>query len=68
VPSRARYGTACLLIRYAQLSENGNILCDLSEPYDARGDVSAGNLSTANRDRLFRKLEQSMTNSYCRPL
>jgi hypothetical protein len=35
------------------------ILCDiiyeLLEPHGARGDVCAGNLSTASGDRLFRK-------------
>jgi hypothetical protein len=33
----------------------GDILCELPEPQGARGDVYAGNLSTASRDRLFRK-------------
>jgi hypothetical protein len=32
-----------------------DMVCELSEPHDARGDVCAGNLSTANGDRLFRK-------------
>jgi hypothetical protein len=32
-----------------------DVLCDLSEPHGARGDVCAGNLSTASRDSLFRK-------------
>jgi hypothetical protein len=61
---------------YAQLSENDTILCDLSyfilcdlsEPHGARGDVYARNLSTVSGDRLFRKPYQSMTYSYSRPL
>jgi hypothetical protein len=32
-----------------------NILCELAEPYGARGDVCAGNLSTAIGDHLFGK-------------
>jgi hypothetical protein len=48
---------------HARLSGDGTILCDLSyiilrdlpEPHGARGDVCAGNLSTASRDRLFGK-------------
>jgi hypothetical protein len=31
------------------------ILCDLPEPHGARGDICAGNLSTACGDHLFRK-------------
>jgi hypothetical protein len=31
------------------------ILCDLPEPHGARGDVCAGNLSTASGDLLFGK-------------
>jgi hypothetical protein len=31
-----------------------DILCELSEPHGARGDVCAGNLSTTNGDHLFR--------------
>jgi hypothetical protein len=44
---------------HTQLSGNGiilcDILCDLHEQHGARGDVCAGNLSTANKDRLFGK-------------
>jgi hypothetical protein len=44
---------------HAWLSRNDiklcDILCDLSEPHGARGDVCAGNLSNASGDRLFRK-------------
>jgi hypothetical protein len=29
-----------------------DILCELSEPHGARGDVCAGNLSTASKERL----------------
>jgi hypothetical protein len=29
-----------------------DILCELPEPHDARGDVCAGNFSTASGDRL----------------
>jgi hypothetical protein len=32
------------------------ILCELSEPHGARGNVCARNLSTANGDRLFGEL------------
>jgi hypothetical protein len=32
-----------------------DILCELPEPHGARGDVWAGNLSTASKDRLFEK-------------
>jgi hypothetical protein len=32
-----------------------DILYELPEPYGARGDVCAGNLSTISGDRLFRK-------------
>jgi hypothetical protein len=39
----------------ARLSGNGIILCDLPEPHGARGDICAGNLSTASGDRLFGK-------------
>jgi hypothetical protein len=31
------------------------IICELPEPYGARGDVCTGNLSTASGDRLFGK-------------
>jgi hypothetical protein len=31
-----------------------DILCKLPKPHVARGDVCAGNLSTASGDRLFR--------------
>jgi hypothetical protein len=43
-------------VSHALLSENGIILCDLPDPHGARGDVCAGNLSTASGDCLFRKL------------
>jgi hypothetical protein len=51
------------VVCHARLSEDGTILCDisfiilceLSEPHGARGDVCVGNLSTACRDRLFGK-------------
>jgi hypothetical protein len=43
----------------ARLSGDGIILCDilceLPEPHGARGDICAGNLSTASGDRLFGK-------------
>jgi hypothetical protein len=39
---------------HAWLSENGIILCDLTEPHGARGDVCAENLSTASENYLFR--------------
>jgi hypothetical protein len=32
-----------------------DILCELAEPHGARGDVCAGNLSTASGDHLFEK-------------
>jgi hypothetical protein len=32
-----------------------DILCELPHPHGARGDVCAGNLSTASGDRLFGK-------------
>jgi hypothetical protein len=32
-----------------------DILCELPEPHATRGDVCAGNLSTASEDRLFEK-------------
>jgi hypothetical protein len=31
-----------------------DILCELPEPHGARGDICAGNLSTASGDRLSR--------------
>jgi hypothetical protein len=69
VPQHVWYGTTCLLIRNAigcvMLDWMGmtpyfmiilcDILCKLPEPDGARGDVCAGNLSTASGDRLFRK-------------
>jgi hypothetical protein len=45
-----------------------DILCELLDPHGARGDVSAGNLSTASGDNLFGKLYQSMTYSCSRHL
>jgi hypothetical protein len=42
-------------VSHARLSENDIILCDLPEPHGARGDVCAGNLSTASGDHLFEK-------------
>jgi hypothetical protein len=33
-----------------------DILCELPESHGARGDVCAGNLSTASGDHLFKKL------------
>jgi hypothetical protein len=33
-----------------------DILCELHEPHGVRGDIYAGNLSTASGDYLFRKL------------
>jgi hypothetical protein len=33
-----------------------DILCELPEPHGVRGDIYAGNLSTASGDYLFRKL------------
>jgi hypothetical protein len=38
---------------HARLSGNGIILYDLPEPHGARGDVCAGNISTASGDCLF---------------
>jgi hypothetical protein len=32
-----------------------DILCELPKPHGARGDVCAGNLSTASGDHLFGK-------------
>jgi hypothetical protein len=32
-----------------------DILCDLPKPHGTRGDVCAGNLTTASGDHLFRK-------------
>jgi hypothetical protein len=44
---------------HARLSGNDiklcDILCDLPEPHGQRGNVCAGNLSTACGDRLFGK-------------
>jgi hypothetical protein len=44
----------------ARLGGDGTILCDIlsepPEPDGARGDVCAGNLSTASGDHLFLKL------------
>jgi hypothetical protein len=59
---RVRYGTTCLLIRYAigcvVLGWVGMTpyfvisLCDLPEPHGARGGICVGNLSTASGDCL----------------
>jgi hypothetical protein len=70
VPPCARYGMACLLIRYAigcvpcsvewgwhhTLISLCDILCEPLEPHGARRDVCAGSLSTAGGDCLFAKL------------
>jgi hypothetical protein len=65
VPPRVRYRTTCLLIRYAIgyvlcLVEwvgtiLSDILCELPKPHGTRGDICAGNLSTACGDRLSGK-------------
>jgi hypothetical protein len=79
VPPRVRYGTTCLLIRntigcvscsveWGMSSYFVTILCELPEPHGARGDICAGNLSTASGDHLFGKPYQSMTYSYSRPV
>jgi hypothetical protein len=61
VPSRVWYGTACLLISYVICCVSCSVECechhtlclpfiilwDLPKPHGARGDVCAGNLSTA---------------------
>jgi hypothetical protein len=43
---------------HARLSGDGtifcDILCELPEPHGVRGDVSAGNLSTASGDHLLK--------------
>jgi hypothetical protein len=74
VSPRVWYGMASLLIRYAigcvscSVDWDGIIHCDLPEPHGARGDVCAGNLSTAIGDHLFRKPYQIMTYFCSRPL